>query len=81
MSLVHSVFLVSNILGTFSIFNLINIFFEREKTYKCVEVLSYVIYYILSVLIFIFFPIPVVLLLFNIIGIFVITLNYIIRVD
>ncbi len=76
MSLVHSVFLVSNILGTFSIFKLINIFFEREKTYKCVEVLSYVIYYILSVLIFIFFPIPVVLLLFNIIGIFVITFNY-----
>ena len=81
MSLVHSVFLVSNILGTFSIFKLINIFFEREKNYKCVEVLSYVIYYILSVLIFIFFPIPVVLLLFNIIGIFVITLNYIIRAD
>jgi len=81
MSLVHSVFLVSNILGTFSIFKLINIFFERENTYKCVEVLSYVIYYILSVLIFIFFPIPVVLLLFNIIGIFVITLNYIIRAD
>lgn len=81
MSLVHSVFLVSNILGTFSIFKLINIFFEREKIYKCVEVLSYVIYYILSVLIFIFFPIPVVLLLFNIIGIFVITFNYIIRVD
>lgn len=76
MSLVHSVFLVSNILGTFSIFKLINIFFERENTYKCVEVLSYVIYYILSVLIFIFFPIPVVLLLFNIIGIFVITFNY-----
>lgn len=76
MSLVHSVFLVSNILGTFSIFKLINIFFEREKIYKCVEVLSYVIYYILSVLIFIFFPIPVVLLLFNIIGIFVITFNY-----
>ena len=76
MSLVHSVFVVSNILGTFSIFKLINIFFERENTYKCVEVLSYVIYYILSVLIFIFFPIPVVLLLFNIIGIFVITFNY-----
>ena len=76
MSLVHSVFLVSNILGTFSIFKLINIFFERENTYKCVEVLSYVIYYIFSVLIFIFFPIPVVLLLFNIIGIFVITFNY-----
>lgn len=76
MSLVHSVFLVSNILGTFSIFKLISIFFERENIYKCVEVLSYVIYYILSVLIFIFFPIPVVLLLFNIIGIFVITFNY-----
>ena len=76
MSLVHSVFLVSNILGTFSIFKLISIFFERENTYKCVEVLSYVIYYILSVLIFIFFPVPVVLLLFNIISIFVITLNY-----
>ena len=76
MSLVHSVFLVSNILGTFSIFKLINIFFERENTHKCVEVLSYVIYYILSVLIFIFFPIPVVLLSFNIISIFAITLNY-----
>lgn len=76
MSLVHSVFLVSNILGTFSIFKLISIFFERENIYKCVEVLSYVIYYILSVLIFTFFPVPVVLLLFNIISIFAITLNY-----
>ena len=76
MSLVHSVFLVSNILGTFSIFKLISIFFERENIYKCVEVLSYVIYYILSVLIFTFFPVPVVLLSFNIISIFAITLNY-----
>ena len=76
MSLVHSVFIVSNILGTISIFKLITIFFERENINQYIELLSYFIYYILSVLFFIIYPVPVVLLLFNIISIFTITLNY-----
>lgn len=76
MSLVHSVFIVSNILGTISIFKLITIFFERENINQYIELLSYFIYYISSVLFFIIFPVPVVLLLFNIISIFIITLNY-----
>ena len=76
MSLVHSVFIVSNILGTISIFKLITIFFERENINQYIELLSYFIYYILSVLFFIIYPVPVVLLLFNIISIFTITFNY-----
>lgn len=76
MSLVHSVFIVSNILGTISIFKLITIFFERENINQYIELLSYFIYYISSVLFFIIFPVPVVLFLFNIISIFIITLNY-----
>ena len=76
MSLVHSVFIVSNILGTISIFKFITIFFERENINQYIELLSYFIYYISSVLFFIIFPVPVVLFLFNIISIFIITLNY-----
>ena len=76
MSLVQGVFLISNILGIFSVSKLMNIFFEREGINRWVELFSYIIYYVLSVLIFINLPVPIVFLLFNIISIFIITFNY-----
>ncbi len=76
MSLVQGVFLISNILGIFSVSKLMNIFFEREGINRWVELFSYIIYYVLSVLVFIILPVPAVFLLFNIISIFIITFNY-----
>ena len=76
MSLVQGVFLISNILGIFSVSKLMNIFFEREGINRWVELLSYIMYYVLSVLVFIILPVPAVFLLFNIISIFIITFNY-----
>ena len=76
MSLVQGVFLISNILGIFSVSKLMNIFFEREGINRWVELLSYIMYYVLSVLVFIVLPVPAVFLLFNIISIFIITFNY-----
>ncbi|EGG92016.1 hypothetical protein HMPREF0491_01649 [Lachnospiraceae oral taxon 107 str. F0167] len=55
MNLVHSVFIITNILGTFSVFKLISIFFERKYVNKYIEFLSYTMYFIASCFIFIFF--------------------------
>ncbi len=76
MRLVHSVFAIMNILEVFSIFKLISMFFERQEVNKTTEFISYTLYYILSSLIFILFPVPVLMLLFNIISIFILTFNY-----
>ena len=51
-------------------------FFERQEVNKTTEFISYTLYYILSSLIFILFPVPVLMLLFNIISIFILTFNY-----
>ena len=76
MNLVHSVFIITNILGTFSVFKLISIFFERKYVNKYIEFLSYTMYFIASCFIFIFFPIPIFTLFFNVVAIFVISFNY-----
>ena len=76
MNLVHSVFIITNILGTFSVFKLISIFFERKYVNKYIEFISYTMYFIASCFIFIFFPIPIFTLFFNVVAIFVISFNY-----
>lgn len=76
MSFVHSVFVITNILGVFSIFKLVSIFFERKDVNKSMEFLTYALYYVLGSLFYILFPIPIFMLLFHIAGIFILTFNY-----
>lgn len=76
MSFVHSVFVITNILGVFSIFKLISMFFERKDVNKSMEFLTYALYYVLGSLIYILFPVPIFMLLFHIAGIFILTFNY-----
>ena len=77
MNLLNSVIIVTNIIGTFSIFKLITVFFERKYVNKYIELLSYTLYYIFIGLILIKIPIPMFILGFSIISIFAITFNYI----
>ena len=76
MRLVHSVFVITNTLGVISIFKLISIFFERQDINKKIEFISYSLYFVLSSLVFIFLPIPLLMLFFHIISIFALTFNY-----
>lgn len=76
MSFVNGTFIITNIIGVYSIYKLINIFYVREDTNQYVEFASYSIYYFVGCLIFVMMPIPIVLLIFNILFIFCITFNY-----
>lgn len=76
MNLVNGVMLITNILGTFSIFKLMTVFFDRRSTNKYVEIFSYILYYAINCIIFIVCPVPIVILMLSIISIFAITFNY-----
>lgn len=76
MNLINGVIIITNILGSFSIFKLITAFYERKNTNKCIELLSYALYYILNCIISIVCPIPMIILLFCAISILIITFNY-----
>ena len=67
MRLVHSVFVITNTLGVISIFKLISIFFERQDINRKIEFISYSLYFVLSSLVFILLPIPLLMLFFHII--------------
>ena len=65
MSFVHSVFVITNILGVFSIFKLVSIFFERKDVNKSMEFLTYALYYVLGSLFYILFPLHIIKCFFN----------------
>ena len=77
MSLINLVFIIINVLGVYTVYKLMGIFCGNEtiKNRKALF-LSYLVYYLLSCVIFICVNIPLTILLTNISISFFITLNY-----
>ncbi len=76
MSNYDYVFLISNIFGTYTIFRFMCIFFERDKSKRMHEFISYFIYFIFISYTHLIVNIPIITLIFNI-GLFVlISFNY-----
>lgn len=70
------VYLISSIFSTYTIYKFMCIFFERNEINKKIEMLSYVLYYIIMGTVFTTFNYPALNLITNIIIFFLLTLNY-----
>ena len=77
MSLINIVFVIINILGGYTVYKLMGLFcgVEMIKSKKALIVI-YFVYYLLSCMNFMYINIPLVLLLFNLLMYFLISLNY-----
>lgn len=70
------IYLITNIFGTYILFKFMNIFFNRHDINIKVEFISYLIYFIISSLLYLFINIPIFTLVINIILFLVLSFNY-----
>lgn len=70
------VFLISNILGTYTVFKFICIFFERTKEKSKLEIPSYIAYFLVSNYAHLIIHVPIITFIINIISFFLLTFNY-----
>lgn len=76
MNSINIVYMISNIFGIYVIYKFMNIFFNTNEVNRKLEVLSYIFYYIVIGLAFLFFNKPSMYLIINILMFYLITLNY-----
>lgn len=70
------IYLLSNTFGTYTIFKFMSIFFDRSKTNKNHEAISYIMYFFIIGTIHIFYSTPLVNLISNLVLFYLLTLNY-----
>lgn len=77
MSLINIIFVIINVLGVYTVYKLMGLLCGVEKIKSKKALIGiYFVYYLLSCLNFMYINIPIVLLLFNILMYFIISLNY-----
>lgn len=76
LSAYYWIYLVSDTIGTYIIFKLMCIFFDRSVINKKIEWISYVIYYIVIALIYIAFDTMILNIISNLVAFYLLTLNY-----
>lgn len=76
LSYYNIIYFISNIFGTYTIFKFMTVFFQRDKSNKNTEFLTYFLYYLIIGIIYIFFNIPLLNLFSNLVLFFLITFNY-----
>ncbi|MDA3732964.1 GHKL domain-containing protein [Niameybacter massiliensis] len=76
MTLYEGVYLCTNILGTYTLYKFMMIFFYNKDCNKRIEQLSYILYFLCSSFMYLVVKIPIIMLMTNIIAYFCLTLNY-----
>ncbi len=76
ISLFEWVYLVTNIFLAYTIFKFMQVFFDTRKTNKYVELLSYVIFFVVISAVYLLIDIPVVTMVSSLIVYFCLTYNY-----
>lgn len=76
IDLYNVVYIITNVLFSYTIFKFIRIFFNEHITNKAIEIITYICYFLISICVYAFFKIPVMLMATNIILFFLLTLNY-----
>lgn len=77
ISEVYVVRFICGLVGCYVIYSLMKMFLPGGKYSKKMESFSYIIYFVLSLLCFYFVRIPIVMLIFNLVFLFIISLNYV----
>jgi signal transduction histidine kinase len=62
--------------GTYIIYRFMEVFFDKKRSGKGIEFLSYFIYYIVSTLLFIYLNIPIVFMIYNLAALVALSFNY-----
>lgn len=76
MSSYEITYAISNIFGTYVIYKMLRLFFDKPGTSKKTEAISYVIYYFANLLMFFTVRKPIVLLVMNVCLFFCLSFNY-----
>ncbi len=76
LSFYDIVYVITSIFGIYIIYRFMNIFFERDNINRKIEIVSYLIYYVLISIIYLYIKIPIVMTAFNICFFFLLSLNY-----
>lgn len=76
ISEIHIVFMLCNVIATYVICKLIKFFLGNEVKNDRIEMVLCLIYYILSSFCYFFIHIPIIMMIFNILYLFILTLNY-----
>lgn len=76
ISTYETVYLLSNILGSFIIYKYMNIFFDTSRIKKSRNLMIYTTYYLVTGVIYLFFNIPILMIFTNLVLFFLISLNY-----
>lgn len=75
-SIYELVVIFTNIFWTYTIYKFMGVFFDTKRTSRKVEYLAYLIFYILSVSMFLFVNIPIVFIFFNLFAFIALSYNY-----
>lgn len=70
------VYIITDIFGIYTVYKFMSVFFERKKSDRKIELLTYLIYFLFISAIYLFINIPVILMLCNLICLIGITCNY-----
>ena len=70
------VFLISNVLGTYTVFKFMCIFFDRTKEKRIFEIPSYIAYFLVSDFVHLAIHVPIITFIINIVSFFLLTFNY-----
>lgn len=76
MSTYDIVFIFANALSIFSIYKFLGVFFTKKLYSQKIELLSYVVFYLIILLIYFFVNLPIVMISVNIIGRICVSFNY-----
>ena len=77
LSMYDSIYICSNVLNTYTIYKFLKVFYNKNRTSKKTELLSFFCYYIVSSFIYIFINFPIVLMISNILGFLLLSCNYV----
>ena len=75
-SMYNLVYIITNILGTYTILKFMNVFFDRKEADKKIEILSYAAYFIIITSMYYFVNIPVIMMICNLIAFMGLSFNY-----
>ena len=76
IELYDAVYIITNIFFTLIIYKFQKIFFVERQDSVIAEIFSYVAYFAISTIVYLFFYIPVILMMSNIVMLFLLTFNY-----
>jgi two-component system sensor histidine kinase AgrC len=69
-------YILSNIFGTYIVYKLMRVFFNEVRVNRLIELASYIMYYLINIIVFTFFRIPFVMMSTNLLLFFLLSLNY-----